>query len=61
MDECRCMCHTSDYVKHCMPCCFTCDICGRRIKGSLDMHNRIAHPDEHYEVPDKDKKIEEEK
>jgi hypothetical protein len=46
MDECHCICHSSDNVKHCIPCCYSCDICGARIKFSLYNHMKKCHPDE---------------
>jgi hypothetical protein len=30
-DECRCHCHNTPGVKHCMPCCRRCDVCGRYV------------------------------
>lgn len=31
-DFCNCICHREDGVLHCMPCCYDCPVCGRRIK-----------------------------
>lgn len=40
-NECECSCHdTSSGVisMHCMPCCTSCNICGKRIKYSFEEH-----------------------
>lgn len=31
-DQCDCSCHSNDSIKHCIPCCKKCDICGKNIK-----------------------------
>jgi len=33
-DTCICDCHRSEGVYHCMPCCYPCPHCGRRISTS---------------------------
>lgn len=33
LDICKCMCHDSDCVRHCKPCCYPCEICGQNIKS----------------------------
>lgn len=38
--ECRCRCHGpfGEHIKHCIPCCTQCDICGRNIKFGYRNH-----------------------
>ncbi len=44
IDICRCDCHTSRGVKHCVPCCYPCSVCGERIEnGCMSAHKRRRH------------------
>lgn len=38
IDECACSCHDSGAI-HCVPCCFKCSVCRRRI----ELHSKSSH------------------
>jgi hypothetical protein len=42
--ECTCPCHSYPNINHCMPCCSTCEICGRHYID-LKEHLKIKHPE----------------
>ena len=37
-EECTCVCHDNDHVRHMVACCATCPSCQVRIKFGYDKH-----------------------
>lgn len=42
---CDCMCHSSEYVKHVMPCCTTCPVCKQHIHYMYAKEHKKIHED----------------
>lgn len=44
-ESCNCPCHNGKKIKHSIPCCTICHICGKRIRQDLWMaHMRKCDP-----------------
>lgn len=41
LEECKCRCHESGFnIKHIAPCCYKCQHCSKRIKGSFIVEHK---------------------
>ena len=44
-EECRCICHTKpSKIKHILPCCYTCEYCGKQINSFYFKSHKIHCP-----------------